>query len=221
MRVMPEGYLAGFAKLCRDNGLLLIADEVATGFGRTGRMFACELENVKPDLMCVAKSITGGALPLAATLAAEKIYRAFLGRYEEFKTFFHGHTYTANPLACAAAVANLKLYRAEKTLRNLAPKIAALSAWLKKMSSHPRVGAVRQAGFMAGVDVVKKENEPYPVAFRAGHRVCLAARRHGLWARPLGDTLVILPPLSISPAELKAAFRAFERALDEATGGRP
>ncbi len=199
MLVMPPGYLRGLERLCRRYGVLLIADEVATGFGRTGTMFAVQHEGVRPDLMCVSKSITGGTLPLAATLAREEIYRAFLGRYEEFKTFFHGHTYTANPLACAAALANLRLYRTRRLLRRLTPRIRLLRSWLEGVASLPAVGSVRQIGLMAGVELVRKKNgmRPFPPELKMGQRVCRAARAGGLWIRPLSDIIVILPPLAL------------------------
>ncbi|MBP9128571.1 MAG: adenosylmethionine--8-amino-7-oxononanoate transaminase, partial [Elusimicrobia bacterium] len=145
MRVMPQGYLKGFERLCRTYGILLIADEVATGFGRTGRMFAVEHEGVRPDFLCVAKALTGGYLPLAATLTTQKIYKTFLGRYEDFKTFFHGHSYTANPLACAAALENLAVFKREKTLERLAGKRQWMTDFLLEIAAHPNVGQVRQA----------------------------------------------------------------------------
>jgi adenosylmethionine---8-amino-7-oxononanoate aminotransferase len=217
MIVAPPGYLKGLERLCRRYGVLLIADEVATGFGRTGPMFAVDREGVRPDFLCAAKSLTGGYLPLAATLASERVYEAFLGRYEDFKTFFHGHTYTANPLACAAALANLRLYGDRRLLDRLRPKIDRLSRWLKTLSAFPFVGDVRQAGFMAGVELVadKSTRRPFPVQKRAAHRVCLAARHHGVWIRPLGDTLVILPPLGISDVDLTRLFNGIGRAMKE------
>lgn len=219
MIVMPPGYLRGVERLCRRRAVPLIVDEVATGFGRTGAMFASEQEGVRPDILCLAKSVTGGYLPLAATLATEKIYRAFLGRYEEFKTFFHGHTYTANPLACAAALANLRLYRSGKLLERLRPKIALLARTLESWRSLPQVGDVRQMGFMAGVELVrdKKTARPFPAAWKIGQRVCLAARPRGVWIRPLGDVIVILPPLGIGPGELRRLLDAVRASIDEVT----
>jgi adenosylmethionine-8-amino-7-oxononanoate aminotransferase len=217
MRVMPTGYLKGVERLCRRYGILLIADEVATGFGRTGPMFAVEREGVRPDFLCLAKSITGGYLPLAATLAKEEVYRAFLGRYDEFKAFFHGHSYTANPLACAAALANLRLFRERPVLRAARRRAEELARWLGRIRSHPNVGDVRQAGLMAGVELVsdKRTGRPFPPARRIGRRVCLAARRRGVWLRPLGDVLVILPPLGITAGELRRLLRAAEAGLRE------
>jgi len=193
----------------------MIADEVATGFGRTGKMFACEHEGVRPDILCTAKGITGGYLPLAATLTTEKIYRGFLGEYRELRTFFHGHTYTGNPLACAAALANLHLFNKEKTLRKLQPKIGLLSRELERFKDLPHVGEVRQKGFMVGIELVrnKKTKEAYRLEEKAGIRVIMECRRNGLIIRPLGNVLVLMPPLSISRRELKAMTGIIYRAI--------
>ena len=153
MLVHPEGYLRGVRELCDRHDVLLIADEVATGFGRTGRMFACEHEDVAPDLLCLAKGITGGYLPLAATLASERVYEGFLGEFEEFRTFFHGHTYTGNPLACAAAIASLDVFRDEDTLGELAGKIELLAGLLEPLAAHPAVREIRRVGFMVGIEL--------------------------------------------------------------------
>ncbi len=205
MLLQPPGYLKRIRELCTQNNILLIADEVATGFGRTGTMFACEQERVVPDLMAVAKGITGGYLPLAATLATEEIYGAFLGEHHELKTFFHGHTYTGNPLACAAAIANIDLFRKEKTLQRLQPKIKLLTKELQRFRKLEHVGEVRQKGFMVGIELVKNRatREEYAVAEKIGARVTLEARKHGLIIRPLGNVIVLMPPLSISQQELK------------------
>ncbi|HEU4705978.1 MAG TPA: adenosylmethionine--8-amino-7-oxononanoate transaminase [Solirubrobacterales bacterium] len=196
--LQPEGYLRAARELCDRHGVLLICDEVATGFGRTGTMFACEQEGVSPDLMCLAKGITGGYLPLAATLTTEEIYEGFLGAYEEFKTFFHGHTYTGNPLACAAALANLDVFEQERTLERLQPKIALLEELLAEVASMPEVAGVRQKGFMVGIDLGDHDD-----CLRMGHRVTVEARRRGAFIRPLGNTVVLMPPLSISEDELR------------------
>ena len=185
-------------ELCDRHDVLLICDEVATGFGRTGRMFACEHEGVAPDLMCVAKGLTGGYLPLAATLASERIYEGFLGRHEDFRTFFHGHTYTGNPLACAAAVATLKLFEQEQTLERLQPKIELLAECLEPVAAMPGVREVRRRGFMVGIEL-----DGFPVEARAGHQVTLAARERGAIVRPLGDVVVLMPPLAIQRRELQ------------------
>jgi len=220
MLVQPPGYLKGLEHLCRRYGVLLIADEVATGFGRTGEMFAVHREGVVPDFLCLSKSITGGYLPLAATMTTETVYRAFFGRSEEFKTFFHGHTYTANPLACAVALENLTLYRERSLLKSLRPKIDRLTAFLGSLQGRPHVGNLRQAGFMAGIELVAdgKTGKPYSVVARTAHRVCVAARRKGVWLRPLGDVLVLMPPLGISVKDLDRMFSAVERSIAEVVG---
>jgi len=195
----PAGYLRKVRELCDAHGVLLICDEVATGFGRTGTMFACEQEDIAPDLMCVAKGLTGGYLPLAATLASERIYEAFLGEHAELKTFFHGHTYTGNPLACAAALATLEIFEREGTLAALQPKIALLGELLDEhVVPLPAVGEVRWRGFMVGIELAG-----FALAERMGHQVTLAARRRGAIVRPLGDVVVLMAPLSITPDELR------------------
>jgi len=205
MLLQPPGYLRKIRELCTKYNILMIADEVATGFGRTGTMFACEHEKVLPDIMAIAKGITGGYLPLAATLTTEDIYQRFLGEYRELKTFFHGHTYTGNPLACAAAIANIDLFKKERTLQNLQPKIAFLKKELKRFAGLEHVGDIRQKGFMVGIELVrnKKTKEPYPLKERIGIRVIEEARKHGLIIRPLGSIVVLMPPLSISMRDLK------------------
>lgn len=217
IRVAPPGYLKGLAKLCRAWGVPLIVDEVATGFGRTGRLFAVEHEGVRPDFLCVAKSLTGGYLPLAATLTTEKVYQAFLGRHEEFRTFFHGHTYTANPLACAVALENLRLMKSRGTLKKLRPHLQTLNQFLRRMADHPGVGSARQMGFMAGLELVqdKAKGTPFPVAWKMGQRVCRAARQWGVWIRPLGDVIVLMPPLGIKANELAALLKGVEKALEQ------
>lgn len=217
MLVAPPGYLKGVEQLCRKHGVLLIADEVATGFGRTGTMFAVEREKVRPDFICAAKSITGGYLPLAATLTTEKIYGAFLGKFEEFKTFFHGHTYTANPLACAVALENLHLYRKNKLLASLPRKINSIAETLLRLRSHPSVGDVRQIGMMAGIELVgdRRTGKPFPTAAKIGQKVCAAARARGLWIRPLGDVIVLMPPLAISNSDLSRMLRVVEESIAE------
>jgi adenosylmethionine-8-amino-7-oxononanoate aminotransferase len=213
MLVHPPGYLRAVRDLCGHHGVLLILDEVATGFGRTGRMFACEHEGVAPDLMCLAKGISGGYLPLAATLASERIYEGFLGEHEQFRTFFHGHTYTGNPLACAAGLATLDVFRDERTLERLQPKIALLADLLEPLAAHPAVSEVRRCGFMVGIELVE-----HPLPMRIGHRVTLEARRRGAIIRPLGDVVVLMPPLSISAADLTSLVEITAEAIDAAAG---
>jgi adenosylmethionine-8-amino-7-oxononanoate aminotransferase len=200
MLMQPAGWLRRVAELCRRYDVLLIVDEVATGFGRTGTLFAVEQEGVTPDLMCVAKGLTGGYLPLAATLANERVYQAFLGRFDEAKTFFHGHTYTGNPLACAAALANLSLFETERTLERMKPVEAVLAQGLAEVATLPHVGEVRRRGFMVGIELVKDRatKEEYGFAERLGFRVCQAARQHRVLLRPLGNVVVLMPPLSLT-----------------------
>jgi adenosylmethionine---8-amino-7-oxononanoate aminotransferase len=212
MLVHPQGYLRAVRELCDRHDTLLILDEVATGFGRTGRMFACEHEGVAPDLMCLAKGITGGYLPLAATLATETVYEGFLGEHEDFRTFFHGHTYTGNPLACAAAAATLDVFREEDTLTHLQPKIRRLGELLEPIAAHPAVREVRRVGTMTGIELVE-----HPLPMRIGHRVTLEARRRGAIIRPLGDVIVLMPPLSISEGDLSRLVEVTGEAIDAAT----
>lgn len=209
MITAPPGFLRGVRRLTRKYGVLLIADEVAAGFGRTGHMFACNAEGVSPDLLCLAKGLTGGYLPLAATLATDRIYNAFLGGHDEIKAFFHGHTYTGNQLGCVAAIANLDVFEREHTLDALKGKISLLKGLLDDLAYHPRVGDIRQTGLVAGIELVKERatKEPYPATERVGHMVCMEARKRGLIIRPLGDTVVLMPPLSIKAHEIKKMAR--------------
>jgi adenosylmethionine-8-amino-7-oxononanoate aminotransferase len=197
MIVHPEGYLRAVRELCDEHGVLLICDEVATGFGRTGTMFAVEREGVSPDFMCLAKGITGGYLPLAATLTTEAVYEGFLGAPAEAKTFFHGHTYTGNPIACAVALANLDIFRDERTIEALQPKIELLDRRLAEIAAMPGVTEVRSRGVMVGIDLGEHDPE-----LRLGHRVTREARQRGAMIRPLSEVIVLMPPLAISEAEL-------------------
>ena len=215
----PRGYLKAAGRIAKKHNVLLILDEVATGFGRTGKMFACEHENVKPDIMAVAKGITAGYLPLAATFTTQKIYSAFLGEYPEKKTFYHGHTYTANPLAAAAAIANLAIFKKEKTLRKLQPKIRLLSRGLKRIATLEHVGQIRQLGMMTGIELVldKKTKQPYPFEHRTGTQVCAEIRKHGIILRPLDDVVVLMPPLSITGKEIVRLLTEVEKAIRTVT----
>jgi adenosylmethionine-8-amino-7-oxononanoate transaminase len=202
----PPGYVWALREICRRYGILFITDEVATGFGRTGRMFACEHENVSPDILCLGKGITAGYLPLAATVTTEELFSAFLGEYKEFKTFFHGHTYTGNPLGCAVALANLELFKQQHIIERMQPKIAYLKRRLKQdFGSLAHVADVRQWGFMVGIELVENKNErrSYPPEKRTGHKVILEARKRGVMIRPLGDVIILMPPLTIADEELK------------------
>jgi adenosylmethionine-8-amino-7-oxononanoate aminotransferase len=219
MIVSPPGYLRGVRRLCNKYKILFIADEVATGFGRTGRMFAFEHENATPDIICLAKGLTGGYLPLAATVTAEKVYRAFLGKYEDLKTFFHGHTYTGNQLACSAAIANLQVFKKEKTLQKMQKKIVLLKKGLERIAEFSHVGDVRQKGFMVGIELVKdgKTKEPYPLKDKISAKICRRSREKGLIIRPLGNVIVLMPPLSISHHDLKSVCRITAESIKEIT----
>jgi adenosylmethionine-8-amino-7-oxononanoate aminotransferase len=221
MITQPKGYLKEIRRLCNQYDVLLIADEVATGFGHTGRMFACEHEGVTPDIMAIAKGLTGGYLPLAATLTTEKVFNAFLGEIKEQRTFYHGHTYTGNPLACAAALATLKIFERESILTKLQTKIKFLHKHLPRFYQLPSVGDIRQCGFIVGIELVKNKKtsrrsaptirrgteasgkEPYSSEENIGHKVIVEARRRGVILRPLGNIIVLMPPLSINLSALR------------------
>jgi adenosylmethionine-8-amino-7-oxononanoate aminotransferase len=216
MLLHPEGYLRGVRELCDRYDVLMICDEVATGFGRTGTMFACEQEGVVPDIMSVAKGLTGGYLPLAATLATERIYQGFLGEFQEFKTFFHGHTYTGNPLACAAAIATLEVFEQEGTLAALQPKLELLGELLdEQVAPLSTVAEIRRLGTMVGIELTA-----FPLESRMGHQVTLAARERGAIVRPLGDVIVLMPPLAITEPELRRLVAITAEAIAVATGAR-
>jgi adenosylmethionine-8-amino-7-oxononanoate aminotransferase len=221
MVVLPEGFLSAVAAACRRHGALLILDEVATGFGRTGALFACQGEGVVPDLLCLAKGLTGGYLPLAATLAKGEIYRSFLGRYEEYRHFFHGHTYTGNPLGCAAALATLERLARSGAVEAVPGKARVLREALAGVEAHPHVGEVRQSGLMCGVELVadRATRARFPPGERVGYRIGLALRAHGIFARPLGDVVVLMPPLSSTDEELRGLGAALHAVLVERFGG--
>lgn len=219
MITSPKEFIIKVGKIARKYNILLILDEVATGFGRTGKMFACDHIGLKPDFLCLAKGITGGYLPLAATLTTEKVFNAFLAGYKELKTFFHGHTYTGNPLAASAGLANLKLFKEEKTIEKLSIKIDLLTKKLKAFNNLKYAGSIRQCGFMVGIELVKnkKAKTPFPLGDKMGIRVCIKAREHGVLIRPLGSVIVIMPPLSISLKELKKLLKAVYTSIKEIT----
>ena len=221
MLMHPPGYLARVRELTREYGIPLIADEVAVGFGRTGTMWACEQEDVAPDMLCTAKGITGGYLPLAATLTTDEIYGEFLGHPSEGRTFFHGHTYTGNPLACAAALASLDLFETEDVLSNVAAVSECLCENLRQLEDHPNVAEIRQRGLMVGIELVKNREtlEPFDPALRMGHRVTRAARALGLITRPLGDVLVMMPapamPVELAEELCRLMIASLDRALSD------
>lgn len=212
MRPWPPGMLARLRGWCTRHGLHLILDEVMTGFGRTGTMFACQQENVIPDFLCLAKGLTGGYLPLAATLTTAEVFDAFRGGPE--RAFHYGHSYSASALGCAAALASLDLFTTERVLDSLPPKITALRDALASLqTSTPWVYQTRQCGLIAGIELRHPDGTPFPPAAMTGQRVCLAARHFGLLTRPIRDTLVFLPPLTITPAEIRLALGAIHRAI--------
>lgn len=219
MVMHPPGFLRGVRELATRFDVLLIADEVAVGMGRTGRMFACQHEAVAPDLLCLAKGLTGGYLPLAATLATRRVWDAFLGDYASSRTFFHGHTYGGNPLGAAAALATLEVFAEERTLELLPAKIERLAEHLRRIAGWPQVGDTRQCGLIAGIELVRDRagRIGYDWAERRGLRACHSAIRQGVWLRPLGNVVVIMPPLSITLEQLDRICRAAERGIQEAT----
>ena len=213
--VHPPGYLRGVRELTRKHDVLLILDEVATGFGRTGTMFACQREDVAPDFLCLAKGLTAGYLPMAATLTHGCIWDAFLGSHAEQRAFYHGHTFGGNPLAAAVGLASLDLFRDERVLDSLAPKIDRLAAHGARLAALDGVGAVRQCGLVLGIELVadKATGRPHPWQEQRGRRACAAARRHGALLRPLGDVVVIMPPLCVSEPELDQLATAAEAGI--------
>ncbi len=219
MWMHPPGYLRAMAELCRKHDVLLICDEVATGFGRTGTMFAVEQEGVRPDFLCLAKGLSGGYLPLAATLTTDRVYEAFLGEFASARTFFHGHTFTGNPLACAAALASLRLFETERVLERVRKTADVLRPKLAAIAELQHVGDVRQRGLMVGIELVRdrRTKEPYAYADRIGHRVCLALRRRGILLRPLGPVVVMMPPLSLTESEAVRLGDAVREAIVEVT----
>lgn len=211
----PAGFLSGLRRLASEHEVLLIADEVAVGIGRTGTMFACQQENVAPDLLCLAKGLSGGYLPVAATMATGKIYQAFLGAYEDSKTFFHGHTYGGNALGCAAALATLEALEDERILEQLPPKVERLAERLARIAKHPNVGDTRQCGLIGAMELVRdrETKTPFPWSEKRGIRVCEHAKSLGVWSRPLGNVLVIMPPLTASLSEIDQICQSLEAGI--------
>jgi adenosylmethionine-8-amino-7-oxononanoate aminotransferase len=215
---MPDGYLSAIADLCKRHDVLLIADEVATGFGRTGTLFACEHEQIKPDFLCTSKGLTGGYMPLAATLTTEVVYEAFLGHYDEFKTFFHGHSYTGNPLGCAAAMANLDVFEDEAVLATTQPKIRHLWNVLQtELADHPNVGEIRGRGLMVGIELVadRELRTPFPLEAQLGNRIGKKIRERGILIRPVGSVIMLMPPLAMTEAQLTRLVKGVRWAMDE------
>ncbi|WP_088105826.1 adenosylmethionine--8-amino-7-oxononanoate transaminase [Halalkalibacter urbisdiaboli] len=219
MIVMPEGFLSGVRALCTKYEVLMIVDEVATGFGRTGKMFACEHEQVQPDIMAAGKGITGGYLPIAVTCTTEKVYEAFYDDYENLKTFFHGHSYTGNQLGCAVALENLRLFEAEAIVENVALKAEQLKEMLGELESLPHVGDIRQLGMMCGIELVqdKATKAPYPFEKRIGYHVSLKMRELGMLTRPMGNVIVFMPPLVSTNRELQIMVNIMKEAIEVIT----
>jgi adenosylmethionine-8-amino-7-oxononanoate aminotransferase len=219
MIMHPAGYLRGVRELTRRYDVLLIADEITVGMGRLGTMFACPQEDVTPDLLCLGKGLTGGYLPMSATLATSEIWNAFLGSYAEQRTFFHGHTYGGNPLAAAAALASLDVFEEEQTLAHLPAKMERMRAGLAPLRDHPHVGDVRQHGMIAAVELVRDRatKEPFPWTERRGMQVCRHALTEGVWIRPLGNVVYLMPPLAVSLDEIDQLCGAVVRGIEAAT----
>ncbi|MFH1709271.1 MAG: adenosylmethionine--8-amino-7-oxononanoate transaminase [Planctomycetota bacterium] len=216
MLMFPDGFLAHLRELCTGQGVFMIADEVATGFGRTGLMWGCDHDKVTPDLMCVAKGLTGGYLPVAATLATEAVFNGFLGDYAEYRTFFHGHTFTGNQLGCAAGLATLGIFEKDDIPAMVRRAGAELAAALEPLRSHPHCGEIRLKGLMGGIELVRDHatGEPFAPALQTGARVCRVARSHGVLLRPLGDVIVLMPPLTITTEEIHQLVDAIHTSID-------
>ena len=217
MIMHPTGFLKGVEQLSLKYDILFIVDEVMTGLGRTGRMWACQHEQVSPDILCTAKGLTGGYLPLAATLTTEKIYEAFLGDYTQLKTFFHGHTYTGNQLGASVALANLSLLKDPSFFLVLDEKIAYFKERLNIFAAHKNVGNLRSIGLIGAFELLKdkKNNIEFEFEEKVGIRVCQAALKHGLILRPLVNTIVLMPPLSITTGEIDQLINSLFSALTD------
>jgi len=220
MRVWPKGMLKQLRVWCDERDIFLILDEVMTGFGRTGKMFACQQEDVVPDLIAFAKGLTGGYLPLAVTMATQRIFDGFLGAASEGRTLYYGHSYTGNQLGCAAALASLEVFREEAVLEKLQPKIAHFTELLNALTELPNVGEVRQCGLMAGVEIVaqKQPRIDYPAAATMGAKVCVTARKYGVLTRPIVNTIVLMAPLAITEEQLRTMIEALRKAITEVCG---
>ncbi|WDI43416.1 adenosylmethionine--8-amino-7-oxononanoate transaminase [Bremerella sp. P1] len=222
MIMQPEGYLRGVRQLTRKYDVLMIADEVAVGMGRTGTMFACQQEDVVPDILCLGKGLSGGYLPMSAAIATTEIWNAYLGDYDEAKQLCHGHTFGGNPLSAAAAMATLDVFEQEDTLAQLPDKIQRIAEHLSRLIEHPHVGNVRQIGMIAAIELVKNREtgEHFPWTERHGHQVCQFALDHGLWIRPLGDVIVIMPPLAVSMDQIDTMCEVIAQGIDHVTLNR-
>ena len=215
IKVAKKGYLKDIRKICNNYDVLLILDEVTTGFGRTGEMFACDHDKITPDILVLGKGLTSGYLPLSATITTQDIFDTFLGDYEELKTFFHGHSYSGNPLSCATAIANLEIFDEEKTISKVKKTTEILEDELKEFKGLKHVSDIRSKGLMAGIDLKKDPNKniPYELKERIGKKVCNLARKEGVLIRPLGDIIVIMPPISINQKELKKLTKSIYKCI--------
>jgi lysine--8-amino-7-oxononanoate aminotransferase len=220
MRTMPSGFLAAVEHLCREHEVLFFADEVATGFGRTGELFACEHESVEPDIMTLGKGLTGGYLPVAATLVSDAIYDAFYRDFAELKALYHGHSFTGNQLGCAVALASLDLFERDELIDRVKESSRLVARRLEQVAALPHVGDVRQCGLMVGIELVadRATKEPFDWRDRTGHRVCVRARELGMLTRPLGDVVVFMPPLASEPDDLEAMLSILHDAIADVTG---
>jgi adenosylmethionine-8-amino-7-oxononanoate aminotransferase len=216
---MPEGFLARLRELCTKHEVLMICDEVATGFGRTGKMFACEYDGVTPDIMCMGKGLTGGYLPVAATVTTDEVYDAFLGSYESKKTFFHGHSFAGNQLGCAVALVNLQLFEERDLVREVERKSAYIAKRLQTFLELKHVGEIRQRGFMIGIELVrdKSTKEEYEWQEKIGLLVSRRSCELGMIIRPLGNVVVFMPPLASTEAELDAMLDILYEAVADIT----
>ena len=217
MVMHPAGFLRGLRDLARRYDVLFIADEIAVGMGRTGKLWACEWEEVEPDFLCTGKGLSGGYLPLAATLTTRRVWNAFLGEYAQSRSFFHGHSFGGNPLGCAAALASLELFSEEQTLANVAVRGAQLDVCLERLRKYRVVGDIRRRGLMAAVELVsdRATQTPFPWADRRGHQVCQWALQRGVWLRPLGNVLVIMPPLCVDASHIEQLVAAVEFGIQQ------
>ncbi len=222
MVVHPTGFLRGLRELATAHNVLMIVDEIAVGMGRTGKLWACEWEDVQPDFLCAGKGLSGGYLPLAATLTTRRVWHAFLGEYSQSRSFFHGHTYGGNPLACAAALASLELFTEEQTLDNVNQRGQQLEESLQRLLKHRSVGDIRRCGLIAAVELVadRKLQTAFPWSERWGHRVCQAAIRRGVWLRPLGNVIVVMPPLCVQSSQIELIVDAIDYGIEEVSGSQ-
>lgn len=222
MVMHPPGFLSGLSKLAREHGVLLIADEIAVGMGRTGKLWACQWEQVEPDFLCTGKGLSGGYLPLAATLTTRRVWDAFLGEYAQSRSFFHGHSFGGNPLGCAAALATLELFDEEQTLANVAIRGTQLDECLSRLKEFSAVGDIRRRGLIAAVELVsdRRTQAAFPWTERLGHQVCQRALERGVWLRPLGNVIIIMPPLCVDASHIEQIVDAVQYGIEHTFAGK-